>query len=62
MLDLTTLNNLKKSSGVRIELADVNYHVKINSKLEQILHNINLCIQTQEMVAIMGESGAGKRY
>merc|ERR1711903_270686 len=55
---LGSKNNLKADSVFRFE--DVRYRVKTKGGETEILHGINGCVRSGEVLAILGPSGAGK--
>jgi ABC-type multidrug transport system fused ATPase/permease subunit len=49
-------------SGVRVDVADLSYNVLSAGIIKPLLQNVNLTIEPGDMVALMGPSGAGKRF
>ncbi len=48
--------------GVRIDVVDVSYSVTVNKNtVKHLLRNVNLRLDSGELCALMGPSGAGKR-
>jgi ABC-type glutathione transport system ATPase component len=48
--------------GVRLDVINLSYSLKINNKLKALLKNISFRVYPGELCALMGSSGAGKRY
>lgn len=50
------------SQGVSIDMFDVTYGVVVDGKVKRLLKNVNCSFNSGSMIALMGPSGAGKRY
>ena len=48
--------------GVRLDAIKLSYSVKVQGKTKQLLRDITLRLDSGELCALMGSSGAGKRY
>ncbi len=48
--------------GVRLDVRNVSYSVFSNGKDKKLLRNISFRLDPGEMCALMGSSGAGKRF
>jgi ABC-type uncharacterized transport system YnjBCD ATPase subunit len=57
----SNLNN-PSSHGVSIDMYDVTYGVVVDGKVKRLLKNVNCTFNSGSMVALMGPSGAGKRF
>lgn len=51
-----------QQTGISVDVVNISYCVTVNGKVKQLLRDVNLSLQTGEMCALMGPSGAGKRY
>lgn len=51
-----------KQEGVTVDVVNCSYTVTVGGKVKQLLRDVNLNLQPGEMCALMGPSGAGKRY
>ncbi len=47
--------------GVKIAASDLCYSVVVDGKLKRIVKNVNFGLETGDLCALMGPSGAGKR-
>jgi ABC-type multidrug transport system fused ATPase/permease subunit len=50
------------SGGVQLDVVGVSYSIYVNKKEKKLLKNVSLRLEPGEMCALMGPSGAGKRY
>jgi ABC-type glutathione transport system ATPase component len=50
-----------EDEGVRLDVVNVSYSLKINGKLRPLLRNVSFRVLPGELCALMGSSGAGKR-
>ena len=48
--------------GVKLHASDLCYSVIVDGKLKRILKNVTFSLDSGDMCALMGPSGAGKRY
>ena len=48
--------------GAKVDAVDICYSIVLKGKLKRILKNISFGLEPGDMCAIVGPSGAGKRY
>ena len=64
--DRITLNTMvdteAANKGARLHAIDLCYSVVVDGKLKRIVKNVNFGLASGDMCALMGPSGAGKRY
>jgi ABC-type multidrug transport system ATPase subunit len=54
--------NLTSGKGVQIDAMNLSYSVYFNRKRQALLRNVNFHLDPGDMCALMGPSGAGKRF
>ena len=50
-----------EEEGVRLDAINISYSINVNGKPKQLLRDISLRLNSGELCALMGSSGAGKR-
>ena len=50
------------SNANKLDAVDLCYSVVVDGKLKRIVKNVNFGLEAGDMCALMGPSGAGKRY
>ena len=48
--------------GAKVDAVDLCYSIVVNGKMQRILKNVSFGLDSGDMCALMGPSGAGKRY
>ena len=47
--------------GAKVDVVDLSYSILLNGKMKRLLKNVSFTIQSGDLCALMGPSGAGKR-
>ena len=48
--------------GAKVDVTDLCYSVVVNGKMKRLLKNVSFNLDPGNLCALMGPSGAGKRY
>jgi ABC-type multidrug transport system ATPase subunit len=48
-------------SGAKVDVVDLCYSVALNGKMKRLLTNVSFNLDSGNLCALMGPSGAGKR-
>ena len=49
-------------NGAKVDVTDLCYSVVVNGKMKRLLKNVCFNLDPGDLCALMGPSGAGKRY
>ena len=48
-------------SGAKVDVVDLCYSIALNGKMQRLLKNVSFNLDSGNLCALMGPSGAGKR-
>ena len=55
-------DNKTIGNGAKVDVTDLCYSVVVNGKMKRLLKNVCFNLDPGDLCALMGPSGAGKRY